>query len=199
LHAVNACRMSARRDVLALAMGQFSQPPQFEIAQLSVGVGLGRIGLTSCPGRIETSVPPGCVNPKLSVDLDAICAWGATAVITLIETCELKHLHVEGLAQEVERRGMRWLHLPITDFSIPDAAFEHAWGRARAEIHSHLRATSAILVHCRGGLGRSGMIAARLLIEHGMGPSAAIDCVRSVRPGAIETIEQIEYVLGLSG
>ena len=60
-----------------------------------------------------------------------------------------------------------------------------------------LRSGRDVLVHCRGGLGRAGTIAARLLIELGMEPATAIRQVRAVRPGAIETLEQEKYVLGI--
>ena len=55
-----------------------------------------------------------------------------------------------------------------------------------------------MLVHCRGGLGRAGTIAARLLIELGIEPATAIERVRAVRPGAIETRAQEEYVLNIA-
>ena len=54
-------------------------------------------------------------------------------------------------------------------------------------------AGSNVLVHCKGGLGRAGVIACRLLIELGMKPSEAIVAVRNVRPGAIETAAQLDY------
>ena len=60
-----------------------------------------------------------------------------------------------------------------------------------------LREDRNILVHCRGGLGRAGTIAARLLIEIGIDPKIAISEVRAVRPGAIETVEQEKYVLSI--
>ena len=53
------------------------------------------------------------------------------------------------------------------------------------------------MVHCRGGLGRAGTIAARLLVECGWPAAKAIAAVREVRPGAIETRAQEKYVLGL--
>jgi ADP-ribosyl-[dinitrogen reductase] hydrolase len=59
-----------------------------------------------------------------------------------------------------------------------------------------LRRKLNVLVHCRGGLGRAGTIAARLLVELGMEPTKAIASVRGVRPGAIETSEQERFVLG---
>jgi ADP-ribosyl-[dinitrogen reductase] hydrolase len=54
-----------------------------------------------------------------------------------------------------------------------------------------------VVLHCLGGLGRSGMIAARVLVERGLAPAAAITAVRAARPGAIETAQQEAYVLGL--
>ena len=51
-----------------------------------------------------------------------------------------------------------------------------------------------MLVHCRGGLGRAGTIAARLLVELGERPDEAIRRVREVRPGAIEREFQEPHV-----
>ena len=92
---------------------------------------------------------------------------------------------------------MLWFHLPIIDVSTPDEGFERQWEVAGNELRMLLRSGRDVLVHCRGGLGRAGTIAARLLIELGMEPVTAIRQVRAVRPGAIETIEQEKYVLGI--
>jgi ADP-ribosyl-[dinitrogen reductase] hydrolase len=51
-----------------------------------------------------------------------------------------------------------------------------------------------VLVHCKGGLGRAGTIAARLLVELGTDPDVAIRQVRKVRPYSIETAEQAAHV-----
>jgi hypothetical protein len=48
--------------------------------------------------------------------------------------------------------------------------------------------------HCKGGLGRAGMMAARLLVELGVAPEQAIRDVRCARPGAIETPAQLALV-----
>ena len=57
-----------------------------------------------------------------------------------------------------------------------------------------LRNGEDVLVHCKGGLGRAGMMAARLLVELGMEPEAAIQAVRHARKGAIETPAQLALV-----
>ena len=131
----------------------------------------------------------------LAVDLDTVRDWGAAAVITLVEPKELTLLKVERLGEEVLHRNMVWFHLPIVDASIPDQRFEQEWEIAGEEVRALLRGGRDALVHCRGGLGRAGMIAARLLVELGMEPAEAIARVRAVRPGAIETPEQERFVL----
>ena len=62
------------------------------------------------------------------------------------------------------------------------------------EIRTLLRGGEDVLVHCKGGLGRAGMIAARLLVELGMDPEQAIRDVRRARKGAIETSSQLALV-----
>ena len=75
--------------------------------------------------------------------------------------------------------------------------FEQEWDIAGEELRSILRSGSDVLVHCRGGLGRAGTIAARLLVELGLEPAMAIASVRRVRPGAIETSDQEKFVLNI--
>ena len=75
---------------------------------------------------------------------------------------------------EVQRRGMEWLHLPIPDVSTPGPQCEAEWPAVSDRLRSRLDAGENILVHRRGGLGRSGMIAARLLAESGVDAEQAI-------------------------
>ena len=143
-----------------------------QIAAVVSGVsGFGRVGLTFCPGKYDPHGMSGAWDRDLARDLDTIRDWGAAAVVTLLEPKELTLLRVERLGEEVLRRNMLWFHLPIVDVSIPDERFEQEWDIAGEELRSILRRGSDVLVHCRGGLGRAGTIAARLLIELGMEPT----------------------------
>jgi ADP-ribosyl-[dinitrogen reductase] hydrolase len=142
-----------------------------QIATIVSGVsGLGRVGVTFCPGKHDPHAMSGAWDRDLALDLDAIRNWGASAIVTLLEPKELTLLRVERLGEKVLRRKMLWFHLPIVDVSIPDQRFEEKWGAAGEELRSILRNGSDVLVHCRGGLGRAGTIASRLLIELGMAP-----------------------------
>jgi ADP-ribosyl-[dinitrogen reductase] hydrolase len=168
-----------------------------EIAAIPAGPDLGRVGITFCPGKYDRHALSGYWDRDLALDLNAIRDWGAAAIVTLLEPNELVLLRVEHLGEEVRRRGILWFHLPIADVSTPDEAFERQWVSAGATLRGLLRSGRDVLVHCRGGLGRAGTIGARLLIELGMEPAIAIRRVRAVRPGAIETGEQMKYVLGI--
>lgn len=176
-------------------MTRTSHTHPIKIAEVSTGSGHGRIGVTFCPGKIDPHAATGAWERDVGLDLDAIRKWGASVVITLIEDHEFDLLRVRDIGREVERRHMQWLHLPIRDVSVPDEAFEAAWEVYGEGIRARLRDGFDIVIHCRGGLGRAGMVAARLLTELGVKPWSAITRVRRARPGAIETPEQEDHVL----
>jgi protein-tyrosine phosphatase len=154
----------------------------------------GRIGITFCPGKYDPNAMTGGWHRNLDIDLDAIRDWGANLVLTLVEQQELEQLRVARLGDSVRARSIQWLHLPIKDYHPPSALFEESWVTHGAHIRHLLRKGSDVVVHCKGGLGRAGMIAARLLVELGMPPEEAMNLVRAVRKGAIETIDQEDVV-----
>jgi protein-tyrosine phosphatase len=159
--------------------------------------GGGTIGVTLLPGKRQPAAMTGAWERDLVADVDVIRAWGADTIITLVERSELRRFGVLGLSRAVEAAGLRWLHLPVRDADIPDARWEAAWLRVGPDVHSVLVAGGKVLVHCRGGLGRAGTLAARLLIEAGTEPREAMRQVRKARPGAIETAAQEDYLLAL--
>nr|WP_261926049.1 ADP-ribosylglycohydrolase family protein [Methylorubrum sp. GM97] len=115
-------------------------------------------------------------------------------LVTLIEGHEIEALQVGGLEVECRRHGIEWLHLPIPDVSTPTDEFEAAWSTVGEGVRSRLRNGFNVVVHCKGGLGRAGTIAARLLVELGADPEDTIQRVREARPGAIETVEQERHI-----
>jgi len=163
------------------------------IDSVDAGAGRGRIGITFAPGKNDRAAG-GPWARDLAQDVDAIEKWKARVVVTLIEPHEMSDLCIANLGAEIQRRGIDWLHLPIRDVSTPNAEFEAEWPSHSKKLRRLLDAGENILVHCRGGLGRAGMISARLLVESGVEPEAAIARVRTARPGAIETGEQEIWV-----
>ncbi|WP_218628302.1 cyclin-dependent kinase inhibitor 3 family protein [Variovorax sp. dw_954] len=155
----------------------------------------GAIGLTLCPGKQGASEFGAPWQRDLKADLDKIVHWGAAAVVTLVEVHELRSLGVPELGARIRDRGIQWHHLPIRDLEVPDEVFEAKWPAAVAQLRQTMAAGQRVLVHCRGGLGRAGTVAACLLVEHGVAPTQAIERIRRVRPHAIETPAQARYVM----
>lgn len=87
--------------------------------------------------------------------------------------------------------GLAWLHVPLEDFTAP--SLEQI--RAFVEFVQGQRALGrATLVHCSAGLGRSGTMAACYLVARGLDPGSALEEIRVLRPGSVETNEQEKAV-----
>jgi ADP-ribosyl-[dinitrogen reductase] hydrolase len=166
-----------------------------EIAEVSPGPGLGKVGLTFCPGKHQQNASTGHWERDLGLDLDVVAKWGAAVVVTLIEKPEMERLGVAQLRAEVEARHMVWHHYPMVDGDIPSATLAGSWAIVGEECRAVLRDGFNVLVHCKGGLGRAGTIAATLLTELGMYCERAVELVREARPGAIENRAQEVYAM----
>lgn len=175
-----------------------SQSHPLRIDELKAGEAGGVIGITFCPGKRGDSNAGYRWERDLATDLDAIADWRPGAMVTLIEDHEFDMLGVRGLGAQVRARGIDWHHLPIVDVQPPDERFEARWLNSGPALTGMLRNGRKVLVHCRGGLGRAGTVAALLLVELGVDRAEAVRRVREARRGAIETSEQLRYVMDAS-
>jgi len=157
--------------------------------------GGGRIGLVHCPGTGMYGALPE-QRGALDVDLATLRQWGAVSLVTLLRSFEMDALGVEQLGERARALGLDWWHLPITDGCAPGAPFEDDWREAGPALHGILDEGGRLVLHCRSGIGRTGTVAARLLIERGVEPRDAVVAIRRARPGAIESQEQMAWVLG---
>lgn len=158
----------------------------------------GQIGMTLFPGRRDRLAIAGPWERDFDADLDVVRDWHPAVVVSLVEEFEFAMLGVPEFAERMTalaRAGrFEWMHLPIRDAGVPGADFETDWLRYGNSIRSALRAGGRVLLHCRAGLGRTGMIAARLLVECGVSAQAAITSIKRARRGTIETKAQEEHV-----
>lgn len=151
--------------------------------------GDGLIGMVHCPGR--------CAAPwhrDLRADLAAIEAWGADALVSLLEGREFDRLGVATFPQAILATNLAWHHIPIPDMQVPGSAAMAAWARSGPVILDTLRDGGRIALHCAAGLGRTGTVAAKILVSLGVPPDEAIARVRQARPGTIETAGQEAFV-----
>ncbi|MGI9274602.1 MAG: dual specificity protein phosphatase family protein [Endozoicomonas sp.] len=148
-----------------------------------------KIGLTPCPGTQEA---------PLHESLSTLKDWGARAILTLMPEQEMADNQVSNLGKETEQLGMHWFHLPIADDEGPAAAFQAAWASAGPVVHQLLNEGNSIAIHCKGGSGRTGLVAAQIMLEQGMGLQESIRLIKAQRPGAFSAPAQQEYIQQVS-
>ncbi len=163
------------------------------VGEQSVGSRQGALGVTFCPGANDPVL--GGAARDLPSDLGSVRTWGANVLVTLLDEREFDLLKVPHLGEMAESAGLDWYPLPIPDMDVPGWTFERLWIYAGVRLRRLLRRGGRIAIHCRAGLGRSGTIAARLLVELGAAPADAIQRVRLARPGAIQNSAQERHVM----
>ena len=117
----------------------------------------GKIGISLCPGKKGPSSFGGVWDRDLATDLSVIERnFGATAIVTLMTDSELSTSNVTGLGQAVRDHGMQWFHLPIEEMTSPGESLDEQWAETLSYVLDTVTTGHNVLVHDRGGLGRSG-------------------------------------------
>lgn len=152
------------------------------------------VGMLPLPGLVIARRGERYVDSALQEEvLDDLAARQTALLVILLDDDECEPDEIEDLAGAAEARSIALLRTPIADFSAPDQRLD--WPALIERLAGDLRQGHRIAFCCLAGYGRSGMMAARLLIATGSTPEAAVKAVRSARPGAIESEEQIAYLL----
>jgi len=153
----------------------------------------GRLGITFLPGKKRD----GYTGPHWrDVDLDAATLrdGGWDALFLLVEDVELEWCHVPDLPIAVAAAGVELIRCPIRDPRIPTRKQEAGYRRAIRDLAARVRTGQSVAIACRGGIDRSGMTAACVLIESGLDASEAIGRVHAGRRGSLTKPEQVVFV-----
>ena len=145
----------------------------------------GFIGLTILPGRRDR-------GRSLPADLAAMKQNQVTDVVCLLTDQEFSAYGVENLLFEYDQAGFSVKCTPIPDQEAP--SFQ-AMKDLDQWISRAVERGGRVMIHCVGGLGRSGLAAACYLKSRGLSFEQAVAEVRTARsPRAIETEEQMDFV-----
>lgn len=146
----------------------------------------GLIGMTILPGRKDR-------GRDLDADIAELKKSGVAAIVTLISNAEFAEYGVTGLIEKYRDAGLDVLHAPIKDQGIPTVEQSAA---ILGFIKKHADAKRKTVLHCVGGLGRTGVAAALYLRKSaGLSGEEAINRVRAVRsPRAVENSDQENFV-----
>jgi protein-tyrosine phosphatase len=117
-------------------------------------------------------------------------------VVSLLESEEARDLALQEEKREVEAAGIQYESFPIVDRGVPDSVSTMV--HVLEEVKQELVAGRNVAVHCRQGIGRSGLVAAGLLMVSGISAAEALGMVRLARGVDVpETAQQRAWVEGL--
>ncbi|WP_189337815.1 phosphatase domain-containing putative toxin [Photobacterium sanguinicancri] len=145
----------------------------------------GKLLLTPCPGTKEADLASSIADLK---------AEGATVVLTALEMNDLPNDGVQALADACKDAGLAWFHLPIEDDCAPADAFDVNWTAANQAAQRALDNGEAVVAHCKGGSGRTGLIAARIMLDRSVDVKTAVAQIQALRPGAFTRQAHIDYI-----
>jgi len=154
---------------------------EFGISELEFGS--GTIGMSPLPGA----------KGHYSADMAIWKQWKPDAVLSMTGQAEMKKLGSANIPDDLRAANVQWLHFPVDDFQAAPADRDILWDPISQTLHRILNEGGRVIVHCRGGCGRTGMAVLRLMIEAGEDGEAAMKRLRHARPCAVETNRQKDW------
>lgn len=129
---------------------------------------------------------------NLPASVEYFSSIGITVVVSHLEKSEENSLGLEHEEALLQAAGIQFLPYPIKDMHLPDkTAFESFID----SLYERLIQGDNLAVHCRAGIGRTGMTSSCLLIRAGYQCRDAIDRVASARGKSIpDTKEQLDFI-----
>ncbi|QFT37845.1 MULTISPECIES: cyclin-dependent kinase inhibitor 3 family protein [unclassified Vibrio] len=145
----------------------------------------GALVLTPCPGTKGVDLEASLVQLK---------EQGVEAIVTALDNIELENKGVAQLGEVTEKLGMQWFQIEIEDDCAPGDDFGVKWQQASSALHQVVDNGGKVAMHCMGGSGRTGLLAAHLLLEKQWPLSDIVKEVQALRPGAFTKPVQVDYI-----
>jgi len=143
----------------------------------------GKLALAPCPRGGESL-------------RDEIANWrreGVKTVVSLLTPAEEGVLDLAHENRETQAQGMTFRSFPIPDFQVPDS--EKGLARVLENLDNELASGTNVVLHCRGGIGRTGLVAACLFVTKGLEAEAAVQRLSAARGIPVpQTNEQRRWI-----
>jgi protein-tyrosine phosphatase len=146
------------------------------------------------PARLSIMARPTGAG-QLDAELRGLRASGAEVLVCLLTSDERERAGLADEPDAAERAGLEFHALPVTDFGVPDPRTAVPLLDALA---GALAAGRHVVVHCWGGIGRSSLIAAALLVRLGTPPDQAWETIAVARGCAVPETEAQRHWLDSS-
>jgi protein-tyrosine phosphatase len=127
-------------------------------------------------------------------EFSGIAALGINRIVSLLESYEAHEVGLGEERQYSEKHGMEFISYPIKDRGLPSSIQGYLAFTKR--LYHEAAGGLNTVVHCRAGIGRTGIIAAGVLLHCGFEPNDAFEHITKLRGVAVpDTQEQIQWVV----
>tara|TARA_B100001121_G_scaffold308268_1_gene331828 strand:- start:912 stop:1391 length:480 start_codon:yes stop_codon:yes gene_type:complete len=157
----------------------------FEIVKIKIETGF--VGLCPMPGKFSS----------FDEDFLRLVKASPKVVVTCATQSEMIACSATRLPEKLSDSDIRWFHIGIDDFQVPDEFSEDQWSSLLPILKETIFGGGGVIFNCVGGCGRSGMFLMRLLLEMGWSRDGALERLRKFRPCAIETEQQLSWAFGV--
>jgi protein-tyrosine phosphatase len=132
-------------------------------------------------------------NDWLADEIQGWCEAGVQVVVSLLGPEEEQELGLSEEASLVQASGQRFINFPIEDYGVPSS--EAALHELVKRVEHLLSQGHNVGIHCRGGIGRSSLVAACLLVNSGQNVEASFEQIQKARGVPVpDTRNQREWV-----
>jgi protein-tyrosine phosphatase len=129
----------------------------------------------------------------LEDEVNGWCQASLNVVVSLLEKDEVAQFELAHEGDVAESKGIRFISFPIPDRGVPASTQEAL--SLLSTIAAALEEGKNVAVHCRQGIGRSGLVAAGVLLTSGMGVDKALEVVSAARGEIVpETPAQLQWI-----
>ena len=144
------------------------------------------------PGSLAVMAKPK-ITANQSTVFEAIAALGTTHLVSLLAPGEASELGLQDEAALCASQGMRFINFPIEDMTLPSNL--ESYVAFTTDLHRNVSQGNQVVVHCRAGIGRSGITACAVLMHEGIPAGESIDAVTQARGVQIpDTDEQRRFI-----
>ena len=123
-----------------------------------------------------------CVMPLPrypATSLPYLRAYGLDKLVCLLEASEIDEFNMQHEASLCRQVGIKFEQFPIADGGVP--ANKQAFRQLVRQLHNELKAGATMGIHCLAGIGRTGILAACILVEDGYEIETALELLKKAR------------------
>ncbi|MBL4763907.1 MAG: dual specificity protein phosphatase family protein [Colwellia sp.] len=156
-------------------------PHPFKVLAVDTGA---QLILTPCPGSKAVALDASIVELQQA---------GTDLLLTLMFDEEMERNHLSSLASLCEDNQIAWLQLPIIDDAAPNEVFEKLWLQHSQSILDVIHQGGTIAIHCKGGIGRTGLVAGLILLTYGWPADKIIKKIQEISPKSLSIDLQLDF------